>query len=194
MSYKGLGSVGGGETLSRRVAFINKEVMNRVVIKFSLAVESPNLSSYFSKQWMTFSLIDSTSSQIISTFNLIIQNLSSIRTTCGYIYTYQLAIDLNKEYSSFQVNFSASINFTWTLLSFDFSLGCRGLVASTGNLGSYHCDSCLSGYYPKYAVNNQVEECKACDYRCKACANFSTCLTCVENAHLDEKTGMCEFS
>lgn len=43
ISYNGLGSVGDGETLSRSVVFANKQVMNRVVIKFSVAVNISNI-------------------------------------------------------------------------------------------------------------------------------------------------------
>lgn len=149
---------------------------------------------------MYFQLTDSKNAnsliqRILLSYNL----LSNVRTSCGFVYTYELAFDLSKQYSELGVKMylvdptSNQKDVKWSILSFDFSLGCRGFTVSSGM--GYNCDSCLSGFYPQLSiVNSQVEECRPCDFRCKACLSAKMCLTCIQNTILNEKTGMCQFS
>lgn len=113
-------------------------------------------------------------------------SVSSVKTSCGIVYSYLLGFDLSKQYSQLTVRFSfvnssaAQKDALWSILSFDFSLGCRGFVVSSNTPGSYNCDACLSGFYPVYSlINQQVEECRACDFRCKTCLSGHLCLTCI---------------
>jgi len=48
---------------------------------------------------MTVELIDATNNKTISNRTLSFDTVSSVRTTCGFIYTYQITFDLNKQYS-----------------------------------------------------------------------------------------------
>lgn len=91
---------------------------------------------------MTAELIDATNNKTISNRTLSFDTVSSVRTTCGFIYTYQLTFDLNKQYSELSLKFSAKSNLTlsWTLLNIDLSLGCRAFLVSSGDPLSYNCD------------------------------------------------------
>lgn len=84
---------------------------------------------------MTVELIDATNNKTISNKTLSFDTVSSVRTTCGFIYTYQLTFDLNKQYTELSLRFSIKPNLTlsWTFLNIDFSLGCRAFLVSSGN-------------------------------------------------------------
>jgi hypothetical protein len=53
MVFNGFGSMTSDETLSKMVSFVNGTVTNRVVIKFSVAIDDPNLETYFTQQSST---------------------------------------------------------------------------------------------------------------------------------------------
>lgn len=127
--------------------------------------------------------------------------LSGVRTSCGHVYTFQMAFNLYKQYTSLAVKMylanptTEQKDVSWTLLNFDFSLGCRGFVVSSNSAGSNNCDACLSGFFPIFSVvNGQVEECRACDFRCRTCLSANVCLTCIQNTVFNPNTRMCEFS
>lgn len=110
---------------------------------------------------MYVELIDASNGQTVIEKKLLNYNaLSGVRTSCGFLYTYQLAFNLQKSYAALAVKMylanptTQQKDVSWTVFNFDFSLGCRGFVVSSNSADSYNCDACLSGFFPIYSIVN----------------------------------------
>jgi hypothetical protein len=82
-----------------------------------------------------------------------------VYTTCGWVYQYQIPLDLNSFATNIVVRMYLANNnagVLWNLMNIDLNGGCSGYVASSEGSAS-KCNTCISGYYPQISsINNQV--------------------------------------
>ncbi len=82
-----------------------------------------------------------------------------VYTTCGWVYQYQIPLDLNSFATNIVIRMYLANNnagVLWNLMNIDLNGGCSGFIASNGGSTS-KCNTCISGYYPQISsINNQV--------------------------------------
>jgi len=80
-----------------------------------------------------------------------------VYTTCGWVYQYQISLDLSTYATNIIVRMylaNSNAGVLWNLMNIDLNGGCSGFVASTGTT---KCNTCISGYYSKLStLNSQV--------------------------------------